>query len=69
MLDLLTLAKGIHLEFADVGSLIFIVVCFVGLLAWMTYIAMTQRRVVREMVTREEMKEAFAKFKKELHGQ
>lgn len=69
MLDLLTLAKGIHLEFADVWSLLFIVALFVGLLAWMTYIAMTQRKMVREMVTREEMKEAFAKFKQELHGQ
>lgn len=69
MLDIVTLARGIHLEFANVGSLIFIVVCFVGLLGWMTYIAWTQRKVVREMVTREEMKEAFAKFKKELHGQ
>lgn len=63
---------AIHLEFANLGSLLFIVVCFVGLLAWMTYIAVTQRHLVRSVrnaVTRDEMREAFAQFKKELHGQ
>ena len=56
---------AIHLEFANVGSLLFIVVCFVGLLAWMTYIAVTQRHIVRNAVTRAEMQKAFEDFKKE----
>lgn len=58
----------IQLEFSNAGSLIFILLCFLGLLGWLTYMALTQRRIMRNFVTRQELHQAFMNFRKELKG-
>lgn len=63
------LSPQIHLVFENFLSLLFIAAIFLGILAWITYIALTQHKIVKKLgdaVTREELKEAFAKLKEEL---
>ena len=65
---LVAMAPGIHLEFANVASLLFVLVCFLGMVLWVTYIAFTQRKLLKTMVTRAELKQAFENFRKELQA-
>lgn len=59
---------AIHIELANVFSLIFLSACFLGLVVWITYIAVTQRRLMKNMVTRVEFNKAFEDFRKEFQG-
>lgn len=58
--------QGIHFEFQSALSLVVILALFGGLLAWLTYMAWTQRKLIKDMVTRKEFNQAFEDFRKEM---
>jgi uncharacterized membrane protein len=46
--------------------LVVILLCFLGLLGWMTYMAIAQRKLLSRMLTREDLPEIFERWKKDL---
>lgn len=58
----------IHLVFSNKLSLVAILFSLLGLIAWLTYMAITQRRMLTRFVTKEELREAFETFRKEMRA-